>query len=170
MVSLLCSIGGEDSDQKFIDVRMRAVGRKIVILSGKGGQPNSQLLHEPCCSTLTVNSSRIECEFFLITGVGKSTIASCLSMTLAELSAQVSSYSRYVCQYNALKQQLQHTIHFQLSVHVYILKCTSTSSSGWCSRSGHMWTKYLQANGSGERRGREYSVWLDSTEVELCMT
>lgn len=33
-----CSIGGKDSDQKFIDVRMRAVGRKIVILSGKGGQ------------------------------------------------------------------------------------------------------------------------------------
>lgn len=34
----VCSIGGKDSDQKFIDVRMRAVGRKVVILSGKGGQ------------------------------------------------------------------------------------------------------------------------------------
>ena len=30
--------GGVDTDQKFIDVRMRAVGRKILILSGKGGQ------------------------------------------------------------------------------------------------------------------------------------
>ena len=30
--------GGVDADQKFIDVRMRAVGRKILILSGKGGQ------------------------------------------------------------------------------------------------------------------------------------
>ena len=29
--------GREDSDQKFIDVRMRAVRRKIVVLSGKGG-------------------------------------------------------------------------------------------------------------------------------------
>ena len=30
-------IGGLDEDQKFIDVRMNAVKRKILVLSGKGG-------------------------------------------------------------------------------------------------------------------------------------
>lgn len=35
---ILRSADGEDGDQKFIDVRMRAVGRKIIILSGKGGK------------------------------------------------------------------------------------------------------------------------------------
>ena len=30
--------GGPDEDQKFIDVRMNAIKRKILILSGKGGQ------------------------------------------------------------------------------------------------------------------------------------
>ena len=30
-------LGGGDPDQQFIDVRMNAVKRKIVILSGKGG-------------------------------------------------------------------------------------------------------------------------------------
>ena len=29
--------GGQDADQKFIDVRMNAVKRKIIVLSGKGG-------------------------------------------------------------------------------------------------------------------------------------
>jgi hypothetical protein len=29
--------GGADPDQKFIDVRMNAIKRKILILSGKGG-------------------------------------------------------------------------------------------------------------------------------------
>ena len=34
--------GSEDGDQKFVDVRMRAVRRKIIILSGKGGQYHIQ--------------------------------------------------------------------------------------------------------------------------------
>ena len=32
---------GPDEDQKFIDVRMNAVKRKILILSGKGGMWSS---------------------------------------------------------------------------------------------------------------------------------
>ena len=32
------SIAGYDEDQKYIDVRMNAIKRKILILSGKGGQ------------------------------------------------------------------------------------------------------------------------------------
>ena len=31
------SAGAVDPDQKFIDVRMKAIKRKIMILSGKGG-------------------------------------------------------------------------------------------------------------------------------------
>ena len=31
------SLGGEDPDQKFIDLRMNAIKRKILVLSGKGG-------------------------------------------------------------------------------------------------------------------------------------
>ena len=31
-------VGGVNEDQKFIDVRMNAVKRKILILSGKGGE------------------------------------------------------------------------------------------------------------------------------------
>lgn len=31
-------IGGTDPDQKFIDIRMNAIKRKILILSGKGGK------------------------------------------------------------------------------------------------------------------------------------
>ena len=40
MVDHLCdviSVGGPDEDQKFIDVRMNAIKRKILVLSGKGG-------------------------------------------------------------------------------------------------------------------------------------
>lgn len=36
-VCLLFVVGGVDPDQKFIDVRMKAIRRKIVVLSGKGG-------------------------------------------------------------------------------------------------------------------------------------
>ncbi|CAI8015662.1 Cytosolic Fe-S cluster assembly factor NBP35 [Geodia barretti] len=63
---LCLSQSREDTDQKFIDVRMRAVRRKIVVLSGKGG-------------------------------VGKSSIASCLSMALASLSAKVGLVDLDIC-------------------------------------------------------------------------
>ena len=39
----LLFVGGEDGDQMFIDVRMKAIRRKIVILSGKGGKRNDAL-------------------------------------------------------------------------------------------------------------------------------
>ena len=31
-------VGGPNEDQKFIDVRMNAIKRRILVLSGKGGQ------------------------------------------------------------------------------------------------------------------------------------
>ena len=45
---ILLTPGGVDSDQKLIDVRMRAVGRKIVILSGKGGSVDIQCAYTSC--------------------------------------------------------------------------------------------------------------------------
>lgn len=64
--------GVSDPDQKFIDVRMNAVRRKILILSGKGG-------------------------------VGKSSVASCLSMALASLSAKVGLVDVDICGPSAAK-------------------------------------------------------------------
>lgn len=37
MFSYKLYVGGPDEDQKFIDVRMNAIKRKILVLSGKGG-------------------------------------------------------------------------------------------------------------------------------------
>ena len=51
----LCMAGSEDSDQKFIDIRMRAVRRKIVILSGKGGL--QYILYLSHCVSLSIKIS-----------------------------------------------------------------------------------------------------------------
>lgn len=83
--------GNPDTDQKFIDVRMRAVKRKIIVLSGKGGNL-FQVLGETYTQYLSFNSI---CTFWtslcIYVGVGKSTIAACLSMALASLQTKVRS-------------------------------------------------------------------------------
>lgn len=38
LVSAFTTLGGVDPDQKYIDVRMNAIKRKILIVSGKGGK------------------------------------------------------------------------------------------------------------------------------------
>ena len=38
LVSPFTTVGGVDPDQKYIDVRMNAIKRKILIVSGKGGK------------------------------------------------------------------------------------------------------------------------------------
>ena len=51
---IILTPGGVDSDQKLIDVRMRAVGRKIIILSGKGGSVHIQCAHTSCSVMMCV--------------------------------------------------------------------------------------------------------------------
>ena len=38
LVCAFTTVGGVDPDQKYIDVRMNAIKRKILIVSGKGGK------------------------------------------------------------------------------------------------------------------------------------
>ena len=72
LVSAFTTVGGVDSDQKYIDVRMNAIKRKILIVSGKGGK-------KVCVNFGSSKNAK---------GVGKSSIAAGLSMALAQLCGE----------------------------------------------------------------------------------
>ena len=101
------ALGAVDSDQKFIDVRMNAVKRKILILSGKGGKG--------ACTGDKINEiiSRV---FYHHVGVGKSSVAAALAMALASLTSKVNLYT------------FSYAVFDEQSKFLYVLQL---SSIGW---------------------------------------